>query len=486
MSALNRSRTFFGRHFLRIFVICLIVVISLSSIATAADEVRRPNIILIMCDDLGYAELGCYGQKKIETPNIDRMAGEGLRFTQFYCGAPVCAPSRCVLMTGRHLANALVRNNFEKKPGLWDSYGGQFPLPTETVTMAECLKEAGYATGAFGKWGLGGVGTTGDPLKQGFDRFFGFNCQRHAHNLYPKYLVDDDKQRFLEGNTRGLTGKQYGPQVVADELMKFIESNKDRPFFAYYPTVLPHLALQAPEEDIAHYRGRWPEEPYKGRSYLPHPTPKSCYAAMITFVDKQVGRIMETLDRLGLAEDTIILFTSDNGTTHLGEQADYEFFESVKPLRGLKGSVYEGGIRVPMIARWKGKIQPGGVTDHISAAYDLMPTIAQIAGVECSAETDGVDISPTLLGKADAQKKQDFLIWEFHGYGGQQAVRMGDWKAVRTKCYNSPDSPLELYNLADDIGETKNVAAEHPELVEQMERILKEERTPSKLWNFER
>lgn len=489
MSIFDLCHTLQRKNILRFSVLCFVLAAMASSVSMAADTANttsRPNILLIMCDDLGYAELGCYGQKKIETPNIDRLAGEGLRFTQYYCGAPVCAPSRCVLMTGRHLGNALVRDNSEKKPGLWDAFGGQFPLPNETITMAESLKSAGYRTGAFGKWGLGGVGTTGDPLKQGFDRFFGYNCQRHAHNLYPRYLVDDDKQRFLEGNTRGLTGKQYGPQVIADELMKFIEANKDRPFFAYYPTVLPHLALQAPEEEIAHYQGRWPEKPYTGRAYLPHPTPRSCYAAMITFIDKQVGRITETLDRLGLAENTIILFTSDNGTTHLGDEVDYEFFESVEPLRGLKGSVYEGGIRVPMIARWKGTIAPGGKTDLICAAYDLMPTLADIAGAQSPVETDGVDITPTLLGKPQEQKKHEFLLWEFYGYGGQQAVRMGDWKAVRTGCYKDPNSPLELYNLTEDIGEGKNVAAEHPELIKKMETILKEERTPSERWSFDR
>ena len=270
--------------------------LAVASTLWAAD--RPPNIIFIMADDLGYAELGCYGQKKISTPYIDRLAAEGMRFTQHYTSAPVCAPARCSLMTGKHGGHAIVRNNFELHPAQYpfdDSFGGQYPLPADTVTIASLLKQSGYATGAFGKWGLGAVGTSGDPLKQGFDRFFGFNCQRHAHNLYPRYLVDDDKQRILEGNTRGLTGKRYGPQEVANEMLKFVRQNKDRLFFVYYPSVLPHLALQAPEEDIAQYNVQWPETPYTGRSYLAHRTPRACYPAMVSFLDKQVGRLMELL-----------------------------------------------------------------------------------------------------------------------------------------------------------------------------------------------
>ena len=255
----------------------------------------RPNIIYIMADDLGYAELGCYGQTQIRTPNIDRMAEQGMRFTQHYTSAPVCAPARCSLMTGKHGGHALVRDNSEQHPSEYpfgDTFGGQYPLPPGTVTIARLLQQAGYRTGAFGKWGLGGVGTAGDPLNQGFDRFFGYNCQRHAHNLYPRYLVDDRRQRMLEGNSRSPTGKRYGPEEIADEMLKFVRENKDRPFFVYYPTVIPHLALQVPEADLAQYRGNWPETPYNGSSYLPHPTPRAAYAAMISFFDKQVGRLL--------------------------------------------------------------------------------------------------------------------------------------------------------------------------------------------------
>ncbi|MEN8193210.1 MAG: sulfatase-like hydrolase/transferase, partial [Bacteroidota bacterium] len=310
----------------------------------------KPNIVLIMADDLGWQELGSYGQTKIETPNIDKLAMEGMRFTQFYAGSAVCAPSRCNIMTGKHGGHAYIRNNGEIKDKVSGIYGGQSPLPSSEPTIAKTLKNTGYTTGCFGKWGLGAVGTTGDPLNQGFDRFFGYNCQRHAHNLYPKYLVSDSINITLKGNTRGVKGETYAPQLIADEMLKFVKENKDKPFFLYYPTVIPHLALQVPDENLKQYQGKWLEEPYEGGSYQPHPTPKACYASMISFMDEQVGRLLSLLEELELEENTIVLFTSDNGTTYLKNQVDYEFFNSVGPLRGLKGSLHEGGIRVPLIA----------------------------------------------------------------------------------------------------------------------------------------
>ncbi|QDU37011.1 Arylsulfatase precursor [Maioricimonas rarisocia] len=448
--------------------------------ARAADE--RPNIIFIMADDLGYAELGSYGQTKIRTPYLDRLAEEGMRFTQYYSGAPVCAPARCVLMTGKHLGHSYVRDNSEV--GTWESFQGQIPLPAGEKTVAEVLKEAGYVTGAFGKWGLGRVGSSGDPLNQGFDRFFGYNCQRHAHNYYPRYLIDDREQRPLEGNDRGLTGEQYAPQLIADELLKFLRANHDQPFFIYYPTVIPHLALQVPEDDVAAYRGEWEETPYEGRSYLPHPTPKAAYAAMITFMDRQVGRILESLDELGVAENTLVVFTSDNGTTMLKPQVDYEFFESVGPLRGLKGSVYEGGLRVPLIARWPGKIPAGTVSDHQAVHYDVLATLAEVAGAEVPAGTDGISFLPELRGNAKQQKEHEYLFWDFGGYGGQIAVRMGDWKGVKRNLRRKPDAPLELYNLAEDIGEQNNVAAEHPEVAAKIEEIILEARDVPEVEKF--
>ncbi len=446
---------------------------------------KKPNIIFIMADDLGYQELGCYGQQKIKTPHIDRLAVEGMRFRQYYTGSAVCAPARCNLMTGKHGGHAYVRNNSEI--GSWDSFRGQLPLPAETVTVAGLLKEQGYVTGAFGKWGLGEVGSTGDPLKQGFDRFVGYNCQRHAHNLYPKYLVNDRDKITLEGNTRGLTGKHYAPQVIADEMLKFIRENKEKPFFVYYPTVIPHLALQVPEEDLNQYKNKWPETPYKGKSYLPHPTPRACYAAMISFMDRQVGRIMKLLKELNLDDNTVVFFTSDNGTTFLKDQVDYEFFNSVGPLRGLKGSLYEGGIRVPMVVRWPGKIKAGTVSEHLSAHYDALATLADIAGAKAPNDTDGISFVPTLLSRPDKQKKHDYLFWDFAGYGGQLAVRMGKWKGIKRELQKNPDAPLELYDLEKDISEKNNVAGEYPKVVARIESIMLEARSrPIKKFQFGR
>ena len=448
----------------------------------------KTNIIFIMADDLGYQELGCYGQQKIKTPNIDRMAAEGMRFRQYYTGSAVCAPARCNLMTGKHGGHAYVRNNSEV--GGWDSFRGQIPLPAETVTVASLLKQQGYVTGAFGKWGLGEAGSTGDPLNQGFDRFVGYNCQRHAHNLYPKYLqvrsnpyqpisagFRKSDKITLEGNTRGLTGKHYAPQVIADEMLKFIRENKEKPFFVYYPTVIPHLALQVPEEDLNQYKGKWPETHYKGKSYLPHPTPRACYAAMISFMDRQVGRIMKLLKKLNLDDNTVVLFTSDNGTTFLKDQVDYEFFNSVGPLRGLKGSLYEGGIRMPMVARWPGKIKADTVSDHLAAHYDALATLADIAGAKAPDDTDGISFVPTLLSRPDKQKKHDYLFWDFAGYGGQLAVRMGKWKGIKLDLLKKPDAPLELYDLENDVSEKNNVAKEYPKVVARIEKIMLEARS---------
>ena len=435
---------------------------------------HKPNIIFIMADDLGYKELGCYGQQKIRTPHIDRLADGGMRFAQYYTGSAVCAPARCTLMTGKHGGHAYVRDNSEV--GSWESFRGQLPLPAEAITIADLLKQQGYITGAFGKWGLGEVGSTGDPLNQGFDRFFGYNCQRHAHNLYPIYLISNREKVTLEGNDRGLTGNHYGPQVIADNILDFIYENKNRPFFVYYATVLPHLALQVPEEELNQYKGQWPETPYTGKSYLPHPTPRACYAAMISFLDKQVGRIVKLLEELNLHDNTVVFFTSDNGTTYLKDQVDYEFFESVGPLRGLKGSLYEGGIRVPMIACWPGKLKADAVSNHLAAHCDVLATLAEIAGARAPDDTDGVSFVPTLLSGADRQKRHDYLFWDFAGYGGQLAVRTGKWKGIKRDLRKNPDAPLELYDLENDISEKNNVVEEYPRLAAKIEAIMLEAR----------
>ena len=453
----------------------LLGVLGSSAALRAQEAVRsepgRPNIVYIMADDLGYSELGSYGQEKIRTPHLDALAAAGMRFTQHYAGAPVCAPSRCVLMTGRHSGNATVRDNLEHKPE------GQEPIRAEDVTVAEVLKRAGYTTGCFGKWGLGFPGSIGDPLQQGFDRFYGYNCQRHAHNFYPRYLWSDSQKVMLEGNDRGVSGAQYSHDLIEQELERFVRDHKDGPFFAYVPFTIPHLALQVPDESLKQYLGEFEETPYRGRSYLPHEHPRAAYAAMISHMDRSVGRLVALLDELKLTDNTLVIFTSDNGTTHLAKQADYEFFESVKPLRGLKGSVYEGGIRVPMIAKWPGRIQSGSTSDHVSAFYDVLPTLAEVAGLPSPTGVDGLSFAPELLGRRQQQVQHEFLFWDFPGYGGQVAIRAGRFKALRRGLRKDPDAPLELYDLKNDIGETTNVAAEFPEIAERLSYLLIAERT---------
>lgn len=449
-----------------------------SSSSEQATKKKTPNIILIVADDLGYIELGCYGQDKIKTPHLDKMAAEGMKFTQFYSGQAVCAPSRCVLMTGKHTGHSYIRTNREVKPE------GQLPIPEDTYTIAKMLKQKGYATAAIGKWGLGPPGSSGDHNKQGFDLFFGYNCQRHAHNYYPRFLYRNNDRIPLPGNDRGLTGKYYAPDMMIDEALWFIRQNQDNPFFLYYPTPVPHLALQVPDDSLEQYKGKWPDPPYDGkRGYLPHEHPKAAYAGMITRMDRDIGSMMDLLKQLDLDNNTLVIFSSDNGATYLpGPGTD--FFNSVGPLRGMKGSLYEGGIRVPMIARWPGKIEAGSTTDHISAFWDFMPTLADITDTKEGENIDGKSFAPTLLSKGD-QEKHAYLYWEFPSYGGQQALRMGKWKAIRQNLQRKKgDTSIQLYNLEEDIGEQHDVADQHPELVEKMRNIMESAHVPSEQFPF--
>ena len=439
---------------------------------------KRPNIVYIIADDLGYAEVGCYGQKKIKTPNIDKLASQGMKFTQHYSGNPVCAPSRCVLMTGKHSGHAQVRGNKQVggKEGwrLGATTGGQWPLKAGTITVARILKDAGYRTGAFGKWGLGRVGTTGDPNKQGFDLFFGYICQRQAHTYYPNHLWRDGKVQWLEGNKDGKE-QDYSHDLIADEALKFVKANKDRPFFLYVPFTIPHVALQVPEDSLAEYKGKWPDPPYTGdKGYFPHPNPRACYAAMVTRMDRDVGRIMSLLKELNLEDNTVVMFTSDNGPTFNGG-SDSAFFESARPLRGLKGSVYEGGIRVPFIVRWPGKIKTGSTSEHICAFWDFLPTCCQLLGVDAPGDTDGISILPTLLGRPGKQKKHKYLYWEL---GGRQAVRMERWKAVRLR----PNRKIQLYDLDKDIGEQNDTTDANPAILTKMAELMKTGRTESDIF----
>ncbi|MBH56619.1 MAG: N-acetylgalactosamine-6-sulfatase [Planctomycetaceae bacterium] len=460
---------------------------------------EKPNIILIMADDLGYRELGSYGQKLIKTPHLDQLASEGMRFTRNYSGNAVCAPSRCVLMTGQHPGHAYIRNNSELKPE------GQGPIPDATVTMAEVLGGLGYQTGAFGKWGLGGPGSEGDPILQGFDRFFGYNCQRHAHSYYPDYLWSNDKRVALNnsppvpghaGLAKGadpadprsydqFKGKDYAPDRINEQAVSFIKQNKDKPFFLYYPTVIPHVALHVPDEELEPYLELgWNDPPFVrdgGYGYTPHFTPRAAYAAMITRMDHYIGNILRTVEELGLTENTIVIFTSDNGTTHLKKEVDYDFFESVGELRGLKGSLYEGGIRVPLLVRWPKMIKSGASTKVVTGLEDWLPTLLDLIGesAQLPEGVDGVSIAPALRG--DRQPQREFLYREFSGYGGQQAVWMGQWKGIRQRMLRNNPNPLkiELYNLRKDPSESKDVAEQYPEIVAQIREIMKREHVPS-------
>jgi len=442
----------------------------------------RPNIVLIFADDLGYGELGCYGQTKIATPNIDALAREGARFTQFYSAAPVCAPSRSALLTGQHLGHTPNRDNSEVQPE------GQGPLPEGTRTLAHDLKSAGYATACIGKWGLGFVGSTGDPNAMGFDLFFGYNCQRQAWSYYPTHLWRNAEKVVLEGNDpkghapTGRSETTYACDLLLAEATSFIERStserNDRPFFLAYQSPLPHLALQMPPDVLARYEGRFEEIPYVGgKGYTPHPTPRAAYAAMISRLDDEVGAIRAALERAGVADQTLIFLSSDNGPTHDVGGVDTAFFDSTAGLRGRKGSVYEGGVRVPGIACWPGHIPAHRTIDAPAWTVDFRATFGALAGVPAQ-PTDGVDLVPLLLkGRAPDRA---FLYWPFPGYGGQEAVRASDWKIVRTgmKAAANSGAPLpawQLYDLAADPAELIDLAAQHPEIVARLAAIADRE-----------
>ena len=477
---------------------------------------RPPSILYILADDLGYGELGSYGQQQIETPNIDSLASSGMRFTQHYSGSPVCAPSRCVLLTGKHTGHAHIRGNDEwaERGDVWSfaaafedpNLEGQRPLPAGTQTVGRLLQTAGYTTGIVGKWGLGAPLTEGIPNEQGFDFFFGYNCQRQAHTYYPMHLWRN-REKVVLGNElvpprTGLeegadpndpasyskyTLSSYAPDLMLDEALGFIDRNQSRPFFLYFASPIPHLPLQAPPRWVEHYQAKLgPEEPYTGESYFPNWKPRATYAAMISTLDEQVGRLIEKLKELGLYENTLILFSSDNGPTYTGG-ADTLYFDSAKPFRTEygrgKGFVYEGGVRVPMIASWPVRIQAGSTTDHVSAFWDVLPTLGDIAGFTVPQDVDGISFAPTLLGIPDRQVRHEFLYWEFPEYQGQQAVRIGKWKGIRKDIFEG-NMTLELYNLEEDPREENDVAAEHADVVAEIEAIMKREHVPATIERF--
>ncbi len=441
----------------------------------------RPNIVYILADDLGYGDLGCYGQTRFQTPNLDKMAAEGMLFTQHYAGCTVCAPSRSSLMTGQHTGHTPVRGNKGNKPE------GQWPIPDSTFTMAEMLKQAGYVTGAFGKWGLGSPASEGDPNMQGFDVFYGYNCQSLAHNYYPAYLWDNQKKVLFTKNT-GDKLEEYAADSIHQHALQFIEKNKDKPFFMFYPSIIPHAELLLPEKYMKEFEGKFlPEKSYKGTEpghprfrsggYGTQPQSHAAFAAMVTLLDKHVGEVLGKLKDLGLDKNTIVIFSSDNGP-HLEGGADPDYFDSNGPLQGYKRDLYEGGIREPMIVWWPEKIKAGAQSGHISAFWDVMPTVAELAGVKTPENIDGISFLPTLLGK-EGQKEHGYLYWEFHEKGGRRALRKGDWKLVQYNVLSPDKTTTELYDLSKDIVEGNNVAKVHPEVVEEMLGLMESARVES-------
>ena len=479
----------------------LLTALLLATVALPAADQTAPNrprnIVFILADDLGYGELGCYGQRKILTPNIDRLAAEGTRFTQHYSGAPVCAPARCVLLTGRHLGHAEIRGNRQAEvsfPQYKDE--GQHPITAGARTVAETLRAAGFATGAMGKWGLGPVGSSGDPNVHGFDLFFGYNCQAEAHSYYPEHLWRNGERVHLndkpipghgtqptgEVRTEDWTGKVHASTAILTEALGFIDRNKGRPFLLYLPFTEPHAALQPPIAAVEAYPREWDPVPYRGQNgYTPHPRPRAAYAAMVSELDRHVGAVRAALEKAGILDDTLIIFTSDNGTTHGGKDpsigiggVDAAFFDSTAGLRGLKGSVHEGGLRVPMIARWPHGIKAGATDATPSYFADWYPTLCAAAGVAAPGGLDGENLWPVLTGRAQLGQRRP-MVWVYPEYGGQVAVRMGDLKVVRKNLAGKKPGAWEVYDLSKDPAEKDDIAAGNAAAIEAARAVLREQ-----------
>jgi arylsulfatase A len=448
----------------------------------AQKRIAKPNVVFIMADDLGYGDVGCYGQQLIKTPNIDRLAAGGTRFTQYYAGTSVCAPSRSSLMTGQHTGHTPVRGNYEIEPE------GQLPIPDSAFTMAEMFKKAGYITGAFGKWGLGFIGSAGDPIKQGFDKFFGYNCQRQSHNYFPDHLWNNDVSVPLPNTLDRQT--EYAPDLIQQQALQFVKENVGKPFFLYLAYTLPHAGLQLKEgdEDFEEYKKQFNEQPkavkneWNGVEYQPQPYPKAAYAAMVTKLDKFVGEVVNKLKALGIADNTLIVFTSDNGPHREGGNMP-EFFNSSGGFRGIKRQLYEGGIREPMIAYWPAVIKNPSTSNQVSAAWDFFATFAELARQPVPKNTDGISLLPTIIQKGK-QKQHDYLYWEFHEDGGRQAVRMGNWKGVRENVMRGTNHAIQLFDLSVDPKERKNVGDQHPDIVMRIDHIMQTQHVENKDFPF--
>ena len=454
-----------------------------SSVKINAQTHQKPNIIFIMADDLGIGDIGVYGQRYIETPNIDQLSGTGLKFNQFYAGTSVCAPSRSSLMTGQHTGHTYIRGNKEIIPE------GQEPLADSVRTIAMMLQNAGYVTGAFGKWGLGMVGTSGDPNLKGFDEFFGYNCQRQSHRYYPTHLWHNSTKITLNGGN--LSQKtDYAPPLIQEKAIEFLEKNYQKPFFLFIPTVLPHAELAVPDDPFyTKYANRFEEFPYKGEDYGPKASvpgyasaakPRATYAAMVSRMDAYVGEIVRKVKELGIEENTVIIFTSDNGPHKEGGN-DPDFFNSSAGLRGIKRQLYEGGIRVPFIANWPGHIKPGTETNLPAAFWDILPTFAELAHTHADTYTDGISFAPTLMGKSK-QAKHPYLYWEFHEDGGRQAVRAGNWKLVKQNVSNPEKTTFELYDLKKDPKEENNLLNRKKKKAQKLIKYIDEAHVESELF----
>ena len=456
----------------------LLVAAPSGEILAAAGPAGAPNVLLIQADDLGYGDLGAYGQSRFPTPRLDRLAREGIRFTHYYAGSTVCAPSRAALMTGRHTGHAWIRGNGRLPEG-------DVPLRAEDVTIAEVLRDAGYRTAVIGKWGLGQAGTTGHPDRQGFDHAFGFLDHRHAHRQFTDHLWRNGQRVATD------LDRDYVNELFTAEAAGFIARDDPRPFFVSLNNTVPHAELRPPERELARWRGRFPEQAYVNREaderpvgasadrpslgYRSQPAPRAAFAAMITRMDRDVGRLLDVLESLGAGRRTLVLFVSDNGP-HQEGGADPAFLRSSGGLRGIKRDLYEGGVRVPMIARWTGVIPAGRVSDHAWAHWDVLPTLAEIAGARAPEGLDGLSMARALRGLE--QPTHPFFYWEFHERGFQQAVRMGRWKAIRL----AAGRPLELYDLKTDPAERHDIARKHAPVVQRIETYLKDARTPSDRW----
>lgn len=450
-------------------------------VGCATPSQRKPNVIVFLTDDLGVGELGCYGQKIIRTPHLDAFAADSVLFTQAYSGSPVCAPSRCCLLTGYHTGHAAIRDNKEIQPE------GQQPLPSTETTIATLLQRSGYTTMAIGKWGLGPPGSSGDPFSHGFDHFFGYNCQRHAHNHCPAWLYNDRERIDLPGNSAKYSSSEesgpiYAPDLFRDQALSFIERSRENPFFLLFATTIPHAALQAPAADIAEYANQFHDPPYDGKKgYLKTQHPRATYAAMVTRMDRDFGAVITKLRERNLLDNTLIIFTSDNGPTFNGG-TDSTFFSSAQGRRGLKCEIYEGGIRVPLLIR-----SPAGSRGTTSstpcAVWDLFPTIATAAQLD-TPDHDGIDLTPALTGRGSLAPRT-VMYWEYPSSGWSQAVRFDNFKAVRTGVRKNPNAPIQIFDLETDPNETTNLAATRPDLVARGTQLLRDSRTPAALpeWN---